>query len=91
MKTFTVAAATHDFASVLASLADGNQEVVLLDGEREVAHLIAQPSPLRLEDLFADPEDGMGEEAGAALEEAVEKVRNHPGNRLTAQRAPWAG
>ena len=42
-------------------------------------------------EIFANPDDRLGEEDGAALAEAVEKFRNSSGNRLSAQRKPWAG
>ena len=91
MKTITVAEAAKDFTEVLAAAQSDGEEVVITQDGEPVATLIPEHQGQTLEEIFADPADRLGEEAGAALAATVEQVRNHPGNRLSAQRKPWAG
>ena len=91
MKTITVAEMRNNFDGFLAALKEEEDEIVLLDEDREIAHIVPEPKTMTLQEIFADSDDRLGEEAGAALAEAVEKFRSSPGNRLAAQRKPWAG
>lgn len=91
MKTITVDEMKRDIDGFLAAIENEEDEIVLLNGDREIAHIVPESKAMTLEEIFANPDDRLGEEDGAALADAVESFRNSPGNRLSAQRKPWAG
>ena len=91
MKTITVAELKRDIDGFLAAIENEEDEIVLLNGDREIAHIVPEPKAMTLGEIFANPDDRLGEEDGAALSDAVEKFRDSSGNRLSAQRKPWAG
>ena len=91
MKTITVAEMKRDIDGFLAAIENEEDEIVLLNGDREIAHIVPEPKAMTLGEIFANPDDRLGEEDGATLADAVESFRNSPANKLSAQRKPWAG
>ena len=91
MKTITVAEMKRDIDGFLAAIENEEDEIVLLNRDREIAHIVPEPKAMTLGEIFANPDERLGEEDGAALADAVESFRNNSSNRLSAQRKPWAG
>jgi antitoxin (DNA-binding transcriptional repressor) of toxin-antitoxin stability system len=91
MKMISIAEAAKDLPGLLAeSQADGEDIVLLQDGE-PVATLSPEARGETAAEIFAELDGPLDEEAGAALQTAVDSIRNSPDGRLNELREPWVG
>ena len=85
MKTITVAEMRNDFDGFLAALKEEEDEIVLLEEDREIARIVPGPKAMTLQEIFADSDNRLGEEACAALATMTQpRVGNSSSDLLTS-------
>ena len=91
MKSLTIAEAARDLPKLIDAAREADEEIEIVEGGEVVATLVPGAKRMTLAEVVADVGGTLDDQAADALGEAVERARNSPGNRLSAQRKPWAG
>ena len=89
MRTLSVTAVARNFREVLASVEDGQEEIVLVRNAKRVARLVPEAPGQNAMEVFGDLRRTMDAAAGA-LAAALFKRRKSPRGRVSELRNPWA-
>ena len=89
MKTITVTELARSIHSVLNTLEQDQEEIVLVRNHRQIARLVPEPEAQDALAVFSDLYQTLDDSVADSLCDAVETVRQQPNAKLNAMRNPW--
>jgi hypothetical protein len=92
MKMLTISEAARTFAEILDRMERDQEEVIVVrdSDNHNVARIIPEPASGTALDVLSDLYGTLDDSTAEALSNAMEKVRNSPGQTLAAFKNPWA-
>lgn len=89
MKTLTVTELARSVHSVLSTLEQDQEEVVLVRNHRQIARLVPEPLPQNALEVFGDLYQTLDDAVADSLSDGVEVGRQQPNAKLNTLRNPW--
>ncbi len=91
MKILSVTEVVRNFREVIDSVENGQEEIVLVRNQKQVARLVPEVAPQNALEVFGDLYRTLDDKTADALSSAISATRRKRNGRLFELRNPWAG